>query len=56
MRTHRSYWEQNPHFELDLIGRVWKNKLGSYQESLVYQKLISDFTTQLCKAGLAKVW
>ena len=36
MRTHRSYWERNPHFKLDLIGRVWKNKLGSYRESWVY--------------------
>ena len=36
MRTHRYSWEWNLHFKLDFIGRVWKNKLGSYRESWVY--------------------
>ena len=35
-RTYRSYWERNPHFKLDLIGRIWKNKVGSYRERWVY--------------------
>ena len=53
MRTHRSYWERNPHFKLDLIGRVSKIILGSLRESRVC--LCFSFICVMCKQNTQEV-
>ena len=59
MRTHRSHWERNPHFKLDLIERVWKNKLdltGRVECTYDFQSIQTDYYVQSHASRQMFVW